>query len=98
MMEHKTTIYETSKQLPAESGRYLTFTSGEGGHWAVFDYSAKHKKFNAFDCLENAKYAIDVSHWTELPVIDGDQGEGEISMSWFTCPNCGKDWASKRAG
>ena len=72
MMEHKTTIYETSKQLPAESGRYLTFTSGEYGHWEVFDYSAKHKKFNTFDCLENAKYAIDVSHWTELPVIDGD--------------------------
>ena len=72
MMEHKTTIYETSKQLPAESGRYLTFTSGKGGHWEVFDYSAKHKKFNTFDCLENAKYAIDVSHWTELPVIDGD--------------------------
>lgn len=75
-MEHKATIYKTSEQLPAKSGSYLTFTSGENGHWAVFDYSAKYKKFNAFDCLESAEYAIDVSHWLELPVVDGTEQEG----------------------
>ena len=63
------------ERLPDESGEYLAYTNR--GNCSTLSYSARHKMFNAFDCLSKkfAKgYHIDVTHWMpipEAPKMDG---------------------------
>lgn len=56
------------ERLPDESGEYLAYTNR--GNCSTLSYSARHKMFNAFDCLSKkfAKgYHIDVTHWMPIP-------------------------------
>ena len=52
------------ERLPEKSGEVLTYRPN---FVTVMDYSIKHKAFNAFDDLESASYAIEVTHWMPLP-------------------------------
>lgn len=56
-------------RLPDESGEYLTCRCG-GKIMSVFNYSAKHKLFNALDALgkiTSIKNAVVVDYWMPLP-------------------------------
>lgn len=67
------TPWESVKdKLPNKSGEYLTYhidPISSIGWFSVEYYSARHQKFNAFDELEEAKYASNsVTHWMHLPI------------------------------
>lgn len=60
------------ERLPEKSGTYACLTRIKTGLVLVLalDYSAKHKKFNAFDSLSEQladSYSINVTHWQPLP-------------------------------
>ena len=50
-------------RLPEESGYVLTYN----GNCDVLSFSKRWQKFNAYDALNNADNAIDVTHWQRLP-------------------------------
>lgn len=58
-------------RLPEKSEKYLTITLGDNINTFyscdVLTYSDKHKAFNAFDSLPNAKHKLEVDFWAELP-------------------------------
>ena len=60
-------------RLPEKSGRYLICANR---YVYAVEFSAQHKKFNAFDILDNADNAFsDVTHWAyiNLPKEEGDE-------------------------
>ena len=73
-MKNKTKTWIcVADRLPSKSGQYLVCRVGSD-YYAVLDYSAKHKMFNAFDEVDAehvAKYAIQVTHWKPLPKMPG---------------------------
>lgn len=58
-------------RLPEKSGNCFTVDVGDNINTfyrcEILNYSAKHKAFNAFDSLPNAKYKLDVDFWAEMP-------------------------------
>lgn len=67
-MEYKTKIHKADEELPQASGEYLTKRDKEYSSWQVLGYSARYRKFNAYDCLNNADNAVEVDLWAELPI------------------------------
>lgn len=61
-------IYKTSEALPPRSGHFLCLSVG--GVWQVLGYSKKHQAFNASDYLDEAKSALQCTHWAELPEVE----------------------------
>ena len=65
------------EKLPEKSGEYLVFTKYSytnlvgRGSVSVLVYSAKHKKFNTFDSMDDETASrveiTNVVHWAELP-------------------------------
>lgn len=66
-MEIKIKLFDAKEELPKRRGEYLCFTGGT--HWANLPYSAKHKRFNAYNDDKRPKHAIDVLFWAELPEL-----------------------------
>ena len=58
------------ERLPEESGWYLVILDG-GHHITDLSYSARHKAFNAFDCLSENTGAMNdiVAYWAEIPEL-----------------------------
>ncbi len=52
-------------RLPDKSGYYLILSNTRDAR--IWSYSVKHKAFNAFDLLEDARYALPVTYWMPLP-------------------------------
>ena len=60
--------HDAKKELPEKSGKYLV--NYIGGETMTVNYSAVHKKFNAYDYdkAEQAEFfEIKVKWWAELP-------------------------------
>ena len=66
------------ERLPEKSGEYLVFMKYEDqtllkgmGYPYLVCYSARHKSFNTFDCMDDKKAAElafrKVTHWAERP-------------------------------
>lgn len=62
--------------LPKESGEYFVVKAYDDGTTAVFNcgYSARHKAFNAYDCQNAAKFAInDIVAYCKIPQARFDE-------------------------
>ena len=76
----KTTIewHKTTEELPEKSGNYLIKHSIK--YISMVPYSAKHKRFNAFDNFTKAKAKeleiADVCYWAEMPAFPENESEG----------------------
>ena len=62
--------------LPKESGDYFVVNAYDDGTAKVFtcSYSARHKAFNASDCLSTAEFAIkDIVAYCKIPQARFDE-------------------------
>ena len=62
--------------LPKESGDYFVVKAyGDGtAHVSTCGYSARHKAFNAYDCLSTAEFAIkDIVAYCKIPQARFDE-------------------------
>lgn len=69
MKEVTLKFYSVDEKLPKKSGKYLTIDIDDiFFSLFIWEYSKKHKKFNAGDEEIKPKYAIDkVKYWAEIP-------------------------------
>ena len=61
------------ERLPENSGKYL-ICANQYVH--AVEFSTRHKKFNAFDILDNADNAFSgVTHWAYINLPEGEDNE-----------------------
>lgn len=70
--------YDVTVELPEKSGNYLVRLEPaylQYAQYEVIHYSAKHKKFNAYDEIPARNAVTTVSHWAKIPFVDGTNDE-----------------------
>lgn len=63
-------FWRSATKPPKKSGFYLCCTNVELETYAVLHYSAKHKRFNAFDSIPPTK-TMAVICWAHIPKVSG---------------------------
>lgn len=67
--------------LPKKSGKYLTYTVDPHSGVSIltdYDYSARHRQFNAYDNLSDAPFARDVDFWCTADELTPAEDEVQI--------------------
>lgn len=62
--------------LPEKSGNYLVIVK-YSGMIADLSYSAKHQKFNAYDCEEKPDCELPCEWWAEKPELGEEVGNDD---------------------